>query len=183
MEKAIKLLEKAKSCLSELAPTSGHNGLNFAYTAVDQALAELTKQPDVLEIICDYIKVNEAQMSQAFFAEKHGIPLHEFMKVSYALEASKPEPTELAAYLRQEVVPKLPSLESINKCLIIADEFNRLTAEIEELKQRIQRAKTYTGFEGYPCPLCTYKDGKFVESCELHKTIHELQAKLKEKDG
>ena len=41
--------------------------------------------------------------------------------------------------------------------------------ENKQLRADLDRARHYTGLEGYPCPLCTYKDGVFVESCEMHR--------------
>ena len=48
--------------------------------------------------------------------------------------------------------------------------------ENKQLRADLDRARHYTGLEGYPCPLCTYKDGVFVESCEMHRQIDQLEA-------
>lgn len=50
--------------------------------------------------------------------------------------------------------------------------------EIDRLKAELEKARTYTGFEGYPCPLCEYKDGVFIKNCEMHSQIAELKAEL-----
>jgi len=44
-------------------------------------------------------------------------------------------------------------------------------AEIARLETQIKRAKTYIGIEAYPCPLCEYKEGKFISLCSLHEQI------------
>jgi hypothetical protein len=56
----------------------------------------------------------------------------------------------------------------------------RAADEISQLRQQIERAKTYKGVEGYPCPLCEYKDGIFIKYCELHRQINELNRRLEE---
>ena len=47
-----------------------------------------------------------------------------------------------------------------------------------QLQTELDKARTYTRLEGYPCLLCTYKDGVFVKNCEMHSQIVELQARL-----
>ena len=51
-----------------------------------------------------------------------------------------------------------------------------LLARIVELEETLIFMCHYTGYEGRPCALCTYENGKFIESCGLHKRIHELEA-------
>lgn len=62
----------------------------------------------------------------------------------------------------------------------ISEEFHRqITAEkdayIAELEKSLARARNYKGIEAYPCPLCAYEDGVFIEACQLHKDICELE--------
>ena len=49
---------------------------------------------------------------------------------------------------------------------------------IAELEQKLSRAAQYKGAEAYPCPLCRYEDGIFVESCAMHNRIAELETQL-----
>ena len=56
------------------------------------------------------------------------------------------------------------------------------TASIKEIKSRLddgeraiellRRARNYTGLEGYPCPLCIYKDGRFLSACGYHNRFN-----------
>ena len=48
----------------------------------------------------------------------------------------------------------------------------------EEKDKIIECAKTYTGVEGYPCPLCTYEYGVWIKDCAMHARIVELEADL-----
>lgn len=57
-------------------------------------------------------------------------------------------------------------------------ELDSLKKENEMLKDQIEKAKNYIGIEGWPCPLCTYRHGKFIKRCALHKRIYELEAEL-----
>lgn len=50
--------------------------------------------------------------------------------------------------------------------------------DIDFFQQQLERAKTYTGLESYPCPLCTYENGKFIKFCALHQRINELESKI-----
>ena len=45
-----------------------------------------------------------------------------------------------------------------------------------EQEEILERARTYTGYEAYPCPLCTYENGVLKERCSMHKRIAELEA-------
>lgn len=45
----------------------------------------------------------------------------------------------------------------------------------DDLNEQFNRAKTYTGFEAYACPLCEYKDGKLIKLCSLHTQIANLK--------
>ena len=49
---------------------------------------------------------------------------------------------------------------------------------IADLERQLERARTYTGNESYPCPLCTYEDGKFIEPCEMHDQIDRKDAEI-----
>jgi hypothetical protein len=50
----------------------------------------------------------------------------------------------------------------------------RLCAELRRARSEIERARTYIGIEGYPCPLCHIENGKFLEPCEMHRHIDTL---------
>ena len=54
----------------------------------------------------------------------------------------------------------------------------KLDAIIEQLQAKLERAKIYTGNEGYPCPLCTYKEGVAIRMCTMHQQIKQLQAEV-----
>jgi len=49
---------------------------------------------------------------------------------------------------------------------------------IDRLRTDIERASTYKGIEAYACPLCIYKNGKFVERCQMHKEIDRQRAEM-----
>jgi hypothetical protein len=53
-----------------------------------------------------------------------------------------------------------------------------LEVQKEDLEQQLERARTYRGTEGWPCPLCRYDNGVFKESCEMHKRIDRLEKQL-----
>jgi len=40
----------------------------------------------------------------------------------------------------------------------------------------LERARTYTGLEGWACPLCTYEAGKFIALCGPHRQLAEAEA-------
>ena len=40
-----------------------------------------------------------------------------------------------------------------------------IDTKVYHLEESLKRASTYQGFEAWPCPLCTYKDGIFIEHC------------------
>ncbi len=46
--------------------------------------------------------------------------------------------------------------------------------KIDELEERLEKARTYSGTEGWPCPLCTYENGKFIKHCQMHQQIADL---------
>ena len=49
------------------------------------------------------------------------------------------------------------------------------TRPVEEYyEQQIKRAREYKGIEAWACPLCVYKNGKFIKSCNMHKQIDSL---------
>ena len=68
----------------------------------------------------------------------------------------------------------------------LADELNKtswwiLQEKIDHLEKvifELKRGYTATGFEGWPCPGCTYVDGVFIKTCELHKRIQDLESRL-----
>ena len=43
---------------------------------------------DVIELLKDYVEVNEGKMSQLFFCKKHNVAFREFTKISYLLGAN-----------------------------------------------------------------------------------------------
>jgi len=51
--------------------------------------------------------------------------------------------------------------------------------EIGDLKDALERARTYTGLEAQGCPLCTYEEGVFKASCSFHQKLAaaELQSR------
>ncbi len=71
-------------------------------------------------------------------------------------------------------------VESINRTApwILIPKIKKLEQIIVELK----RGYTATGFEGWGCPGCKYENGKFIELCQLHKRIDELEKALDNDD-
>jgi hypothetical protein len=51
---------------------------------------------------------------------------------------------------------------------------------VERLAKQIERARSYGGVEVYACPLCTYEEGIFIESCQMHKDMHELETAMRQ---
>jgi hypothetical protein len=51
---------------------------------------------------------------------------------------------------------------------------------IDDRDKQIELARTYKGIEAQACPLCEYREGKFIKSCEMHKQIQNLRAKVEE---
>ena len=106
--------------------------------------------------------------------------------------------TQTAAEVAAEIVTKIPYnnefrnpvaqlIEYENQVeIILKRHVDAVTAEKGEvfklLKQQLERAKTYVGVEGYHCPLCEYKNGKFVKSCQMHADIEQLKRQLVEAD-
>lgn len=71
--------------------------------------------------------------------------------------------------------------------MLLTDDVDTLKRRVIETQQENARlagelecARTYTGVEGYPCPLCTYEHGVFVAPCEMHQQIDALRAELAE---
>lgn len=56
--------------------------------------------------------------------------------------------------------------------------YGSLEEEIIKSKARLEVAKFYTGLEGYPCPLCEYKNGEFIKPCSFHHQIAELSTQM-----
>lgn len=85
---------------------------------LNQALAALQAQPCKIELLKDYIAVNDGNMSQIVFREKHGINRKDFDKIAYAIS----DPTRQAQPIcktcggsgRKEVKPK-PTIEQLEK--------------------------------------------------------------------
>lgn len=53
-----------------------------------------------------------------------------------------------------------------------------LLDQLAERDLTIERARTYSGLEGWSCPLCKYENGKFIENCEMHRQLCELEIEL-----
>ena len=63
--------------------------------------------------------------------------------------------------------------------------YKMLSGQIESTVQRadaaeaaLERARTYRGTEGWPCPLCEYKAGVFIKRCEMHRKLDEAEAEV-----
>lgn len=56
----------------------------------------------------------------------------------------------------------------------------QLQTELAGVKKRIIRAASYTGFEGYACPLCVYNDGVFIRFCASHARIDRQAKRIKQ---
>lgn len=56
------------------------------------------------------------------------------------------------------------------------EQLDNLIRENQELKEALERARTYTGLEAAGCPLCTYTEGVFVASCSFHRQIEAMHA-------
>ena len=54
-------------------------------------------------------------------------------------------------------------------------------ARIKELEESLELARNYKGIEARPCPLCEYKNGKFIKSCSMHSRIKELEEEQSER--
>jgi hypothetical protein len=52
---------------------------------------------------------------------------------------------------------------------------NHVQEENKLLRQVLEKARRYRGVEGYACPLCIYKNGKFVQPCAMHIQINALR--------
>ncbi len=53
-------------------------------------------------------------------------------------------------------------------------------AALDYRDERIERAASYTGFEGYACPLCEYNDGVFIKFCALHERIDQQSKRIEQ---
>lgn len=53
-------------------------------------------------------------------------------------------------------------------------------AQVAKLEETLQFASTYRGYEARPCPLCKYKNGKFIEHCQMHKDMRAQAARIGE---
>ena len=73
----------------------------------------------------------------------------------------------------KELYAKDASLEIITK------HNDELLTQIKELEESLELARNYKGIEARPCPLCEYKNGKFIKSCSMHSRIKELEAENK----
>lgn len=65
----------------------------------------------------------------------------------------------------------------------IGDAFAVIKKELELItyyKNQLERAKNYIGVEAWPCPLCEYKDEKFIKYCEPHRQLEECRLELEE---
>lgn len=49
---------------------------------------------------------------------------------------------------------------------------------ISDLQSKIRDAKKYRGGESYPCPLCEYRNGIWVQNCGMHQQIADLIEEL-----
>ena len=53
-----------------------------------------------------------------------------------------------------------------------------LRMDVVDLQAALERAKTYTGLEGHPCPLCEWKDGVLIKHCSMHSYIDRLENEI-----
>lgn len=44
----------------------------------------------------------------------------------------------------------------------------------QQLEEMMEEARTYTGLEAKPCPLCEFKDGVLIKECSMHTKISKL---------
>lgn len=56
----------------------------------------------------------------------------------------------------------------------------KLSAEVAQLTESLELARTYQGIEAQGCPLCIYQDGVFVDHCSLHRQIQTSSLQLSE---
>ncbi len=61
----------------------------------------------------------------------------------------------------------------------VEQEVATLSARLAAVEESLEFARNYNGIEGRPCPLCTYEDGVFIKSCQMHT---DLAAVEKERD-
>lgn len=60
------------------------------------------------------------------------------------------------------------------------EQIAELIAANAELQETLEFAASYKGIEGRPCPLCTYDDGVFIKSCQMHTDMDKMQKRLAE---
>ena len=46
-----------------------------------------------------------------------------------------------------------------------------LRTRLAAVEESLEFARNYSGIEGRPCPLCTYEDGVFIKSCQMHADL------------
>lgn len=61
---------------------------------------------------------------------------------------------------------------------IMVEQRDMYEAHIAALTETLEFASTYKGYEARACPLCRYEHGKFIESCQMHKDMHALHARI-----
>jgi hypothetical protein len=54
----------------------------------------------------------------------------------------------------------------------------RLSEANAELRDALDFAAQYRGNEGRSCPLCKYRDGVFIEACQMHKDMDEMMREV-----
>lgn len=54
------------------------------------------------------------------------------------------------------------------------DDIEWLRQRIAQLEQRIEDARNHSLVSSAPCPLCTYRDGVLLQSCQMHIEIFKL---------
>ena len=61
----------------------------------------------------------------------------------------------------------------------VEQEVATLSARLAAVEESLEFARNYNGIEGRPCPLCTYEDGVFIKSCQMHT---DLAAAIQDRD-
>ena len=62
----------------------------------------------------------------------------------------------------------------------ILQEIERRTKEYDAMRVLLERARSHKGIEAWPCPLCRYEDGVFIEACEPCLRTSSAEAALAE---
>lgn len=83
---------------------------------------------------------------------------------------------ELADHRQESDKALAAAHEDLDPCYA---SLKQLIDEREQLKETIERARTYKGIEIYACPLCTFENGRFIARCEMHRQIMVLEKELK----